>query len=51
MVAIPTFQAGNDDERLAIEPDIPIALSAADFFAGKDPALDAALALPGPAAP
>ena len=30
---------------MAIEPDIPVALSSIDFFAGLDPALEAALAL------
>jgi hypothetical protein len=30
---------------MAIEPDITIALSSVDFFAGNDPALDAVLAI------
>ena len=33
-----------DDLRLTIEPDIPAPLTAADFFAGRDPALAAILA-------
>ena len=32
------------DEREWITPDIPIALTAADYFGGVDPALDAVLA-------
>jgi dienelactone hydrolase len=32
-----------DDARLAIDPDVPVALSSTDFFAGQDPVLDAAL--------
>lgn len=42
-VTVPTERAGSGDPRLAIEPDIPYALKAADFFAGKDPALELAL--------
>lgn len=33
-----------DDPRLTIEPDIPVPVTAADYFAGRDPALEAALA-------
>jgi hypothetical protein len=33
-----------EDQRTAIEPDVPIALSSKDFFAGRDPVLDAAFA-------
>jgi hypothetical protein len=33
-----------DDERLKIDPEIPTSLSAADYFAGRDPALEAILA-------
>lgn len=44
-VEVPTFQFGIGDTRLAIEPDVPVALSAADFFAGRDPALKIALGL------
>ena len=36
--------ADPDDPRLTIEPDIPVEVTAADFFAGRDPALEAALA-------
>jgi dienelactone hydrolase len=32
-----------DDARLAIEPQVPVALSSAQFFSGQDPVLDAAL--------
>lgn len=32
-----------DDERLAFEPDVPVELSAGDYFAGRDPVLTAAL--------
>ena len=35
--------ASPDDERLTIEPDVPIEITAADHFAGRDPALEAAL--------
>jgi len=50
-VEVPTFRFGIGDKRLAIEPDVPVALSAADFFAGKDPALKVALALKDPPTP
>jgi hypothetical protein len=37
------------DPRLTIEPDVPLPVRATDFFAGRDPALEAALgALPSP---
>jgi hypothetical protein len=36
--------AAPDDPRLTIEPDVPVAVTAADHFAGRDPALEAALA-------
>jgi hypothetical protein len=36
--------ADPDDPRLTIEPDVPVEVTAADFFAGRDPALEAALA-------
>jgi hypothetical protein len=42
-VTVPTQFLGNGDPRPAVEPDIPFALTAADFFAGKDPALELAL--------
>ena len=32
-----------DDERLAFEPDVPVELSAGDYFAGRDPVFTAAL--------
>ena len=35
-----------NDPRLTIRPDIPVALSSADYFAGRDPALEAVLAGP-----
>jgi hypothetical protein len=35
-----------DDERLTIEPDVRIPLRAADYFAGRDPVLEAALSAP-----
>jgi hypothetical protein len=31
------------DERVAIEPHVPVAVTSTDFFAGRDPVLDAAL--------
>lgn len=36
--------ADPDDPRLTIEPDVPVEVTAADHFAGLDPALEAALA-------
>ncbi len=50
-VEIPTYQFRVGDKRLSVEPDVPVALSAADFFAGKDPALKVALALKDPPTP
>jgi hypothetical protein len=35
-----------DDRRLTIEPDIPATLSSADYFAGRDPVLQAVLDTP-----
>ena len=35
--------SARDDPRLAIEPQVPVALSSAQFFSGQDPVLDAAL--------
>jgi C-terminal processing protease CtpA/Prc len=32
-----------DDPRLTIEPDVPVAVEASDYFAGHDPTLEAAL--------
>jgi hypothetical protein len=37
------FAADPDDPRLTIEPDVPIEVTAADHFARRDPALEAAL--------
>lgn len=37
-----------DDPRLTIEPDIPLPVRAADYFAAVDPALDAALTVGNP---
>ena len=34
-----------DDPRLAVEPEVPVAYSSADFMAGRDPVLAAALRL------
>lgn len=36
--------AGSDDERLTRAPDLAVPLRSGDFFAGRDPVLDAALA-------
>jgi hypothetical protein len=33
----------NGDPRDSIPPDVPMKLASADFFAGKDPVLDAVL--------
>ena len=35
--------ADPEDPRLTIEPDVPVAVEAADYFAGRDPTLEAAL--------
>jgi hypothetical protein len=35
-----------DDRRLTIEPDVPVDLSSADYFAGRDPVLEAILDTP-----
>jgi hypothetical protein len=50
VVSIPTVFNNIGDPRPEIEPDVPTSLSSVDFFAGKDPGLDAALAgsLPTP---
>lgn len=44
VVSVPTYTRNTGDTRDAIRPDISIALQSADFFAGKDPVLDAVLA-------
>jgi C-terminal processing protease CtpA/Prc len=38
-----------DDERITIEPTIRVSMSSADYFAGRDPVLDAILKVPLPA--
>ncbi|HSS34950.1 MAG TPA: hypothetical protein VLR93_01655 [Patescibacteria group bacterium] len=43
-VTVPTFTLNTGDPRDAVAPNIPFALTAADFFAGKDPLLAAVLA-------
>ena len=43
IVEIPTDFLANGDTRDAVMPEIPLDLTAADFFAGKDPALELAL--------
>jgi hypothetical protein len=35
--------AGEGDERLMLEPDLPVPVRSADYFAGRDPVLEAAL--------
>ena len=35
--------AGEGDDRLALEPDLPVPVRSTDYFAGRDPALEAAL--------
>jgi len=42
-ISVPTQFLANGDTRDAVLPDIPFELTAADFFAGKDPALDLAM--------
>ena len=42
-ISVPTQFLANGDTRDAVLPEIPFDLTAADFFAGKDPALDLAL--------
>ena len=39
-------QSTPDDPRLTIDPDLPVPTRAADYFAGRDPVLDAALTAP-----
>ncbi len=43
MVSVPKYWDIRVDSRPAIEPDIPMALSSVDFFAGRDPVLEAAM--------
>jgi hypothetical protein len=42
-VTVPTFTFHTGDPRDSIAPDVPMRLASADFFAGKDPVLDAVL--------
>jgi len=49
IVSVPTYWDVRADPRPEIAPDLPMALSSADFFAGHDPVLDAALAGLAPA--
>jgi hypothetical protein len=41
--SVPTDRSGNGDARPAVMPDVPVAMTSSDFFAGKDPALSRAL--------
>ena len=43
VVTVPTTMSHNGDLRPEIKPDIAMPLSSSDFFAGRDPVLDAAL--------
>jgi hypothetical protein len=43
VVTIPQSVANNGDVRPAIEPDVTMRLSSSDFFASRDPVLEAAL--------
>jgi hypothetical protein len=43
VVTVPHSSNNNGDPRSEIAPDVPMALSSTDFFAGRDPVLDAAL--------
>ena len=43
VVTLPTFSFHTGDKRPEIAPAMPMALAAADFFAGRDPVLDGAL--------
>jgi hypothetical protein len=43
-IGVPTSWDRLGDDRSEIAPDVPMALSSSDFFAGRDPVLDAALA-------
>jgi len=44
IVTVPTTMSHNGDARSEVAPDIPMALSSSDFFAGRDPVLDAVIA-------
>ncbi len=43
VVTVPTFTFRTGDPRDSIPPDVPMKLASADFFAGKDPVLEAVL--------
>lgn len=43
-ISVPTSWDRLGDDRPEIAPDVPMALSSSDFFMGRDPVLDAALA-------
>lgn len=43
VVSVPTYWDYPGDPRSEITPDIPMSLSSVDFFAGRDPVLEAAL--------
>ena len=43
VVSVPTYTFHTGDPRDSIPPDVPMALASADFFAGRDPVLDAVL--------
>ena len=43
VVSVPTVFDNIGDTRSEIQPDVPMSVSSADFFAGRDPVLDAAL--------
>jgi hypothetical protein len=45
-VAAEWVEIAPDDDRLAVEPDVPVEPTAADFLASRDPVLEKALALP-----
>lgn len=43
VITLPRYSARNGDARDAVPPDVAMPLSSADFFAGRDPVLEAAL--------
>ncbi len=43
VVSVPTYTFHTGDQRDSIPPDVPMALASTDFFAGRDPVLDAVL--------
>jgi hypothetical protein len=43
VVSVPQYQNHDDDPASAVEPDVLMGLSSVDFFAGRDPVLDAAM--------